>query len=87
MYNAINNNKITNNSNNNRLMTKIKFAEAKRTRWKKGAFSFISWSTTFQEKFRTLSFIADLSIGGLAFSTGFYIPLKFQSKHVPGWLF
>lgn len=47
------------------------FAEAKRTRWKKGAFSFISWSTAFQEKFRTLSFVADLSIEGLTFEHRF----------------
>lgn len=47
------------------------FAEAPRTRWKKGAFSFISWSTAFQEKFKTLSFVADLSIEGLAFEHRF----------------
>ena len=47
------------------------FAEAKRTRWKKGAFSFISWSTAFQEKFSTPSLVADLSIEGLALEQRF----------------
>ena len=42
------------------------FAAAERTQ-KKGAFCFISLSTAFQEKFRTLSFVVDLSIEGLAF--------------------
>ena len=48
------------------------FAEAKRTRWKKGAFSFISWSTAFQEKFSTPSLVADLSIEDLALEQRFF---------------
>ena len=47
------------------------FDDAPRTRWKKGAFSFISWSTAFQEKFKILSFVAYLSIEGLAFEHRF----------------
>ena len=51
-----------------------------RTRWKKGASSFVSWSTTFQEIFSTLSLVSDLSIKGLAFECRFLHSLEMSEQ-------